>query len=549
MNNVIQNWGALQTPAKVSPEWLAILDQALEKPGGVLPLDPRNNLHAEVIASRLGDESFLSAYFPRKANMLRATASLYELYGSHPGRTLLQMTPEEAGSERFHAYVAIPHLAYCSHSNAVVATAVISHPDTLQALEMTLEIIDAETGDVIGSTSVPPQFSSRYLRATVNAPLPATGKPKRLVAALTSNYVVDGEPYANPSLLAVALNATAITMVTPFAPLPIKHPGAKVVKIAIKREGLDVDYAYPQMPTPNEIIVPFSGQAQLALGYSVAQQPCQSGSLQLSLKTGGGGQYALAQADVIAAFGASEGGIFTWAMGPDWQQKFPVLAGVGDFDIQLSATLNVTSAAGPDTTQLNVSSFGTPTTGGSLWPLNIQWGCVAPQTRVRLADGSEQTIAQLNAGDLLVSDIQGRTSRVERIIVGEQTDPMWRLQCGEFEVLATEDHPVMTAAGPRAISRLQPGDWVCGYGGELRVDSICAEPYEGKVFNLILQSEDGVVPLKGDYFVANGLFIGDNTQQNWLGTQQPPAFTPHEWKLDADNARYLTSGEPLVRVA
>lgn len=555
IQNVIESWnqGKVSLGAADIASLLKLAKAALQG-GGVLPLDPRNPEHASHINARLGDDAHLSAHFPRKAAMLKATSDMYDLNGTLP-LTLLQMTPEQAGINRFHPYVGIPHFALHPQANAVVATGIVSHPSILHALELVLEIVDADTGEVIGSTSTPPQFGSHYQRITVTAPLKEGAKPRRLVAGLTANYAVDGETHANPMLAAASLGlgvcnqggGACITQVTPFAPLPVNHPGATVVKIATGvRDHSDVDYYYPNPFQTAEIIVPFSGQATLASGCSVvATTPCQTGSLTL-INQSGGATYVLATTSVIAAFANSSGSTVTWSMGPDWQLVFPDAAGPGNFDITLQASLNILSGGAPVSTQLTVSSVAPPSTGGKLLPLNIMWGCVAPWTLVRMADGSERMICEIRAGDRLIADASGRLVEVERVITGTEREPMWRLLAGGCEVLATHNHPVMTPDGPVAIETLNVGDIVLTQDAPVPIEAIGAEEYDGEIRNLVLQSLDGAIPVRGDSFYGGGLLIGDNTMQNALAAYAKASEIPAEWQFDAANVVRQDAGLPLA---
>lgn len=556
MNAIVQSWnkGQQGLDAEAAQGWLKLAGEAASA-GGVLPLDPRNPDHSAHIESRLGDDAHLAAHFPRKAAMMAATSAHYDLNGIPQGRTLLEMSPEQASHRPLHSYVGIAHFAAHPEQGTIVATGIVSHLQTLHALEMVLEIVDADSGERVASTSIAPQFNTTYQRATATAPLPADGKPRNLVAGLTTNFVVDGEPSATPMLATAQLSTSAgITIVTPYAPIPVRHPGAAIVKIAIDRDGSDVDYSFQGIQPPNEIMVPFAGEAQLASGYVVAQPPCQTGSLVLIARAGGvlpgGSQFALAQSDVIAAFAASQGVVATWSMGPDWQQTFGnVSQGPSIFDVTLQATLNLTSGGNPTTAVLTVSSTAPATSGGTLCPINIMWGCLAPGTLVRLAEGGERRIEDIVPGDLVVADGTGRTARVAGVTTGTERAPMWRLSAGGRSLLATHNHPVLTTAGPRAASEIRTGDLVLTEDGPATVESNEAEDYDGPIFNLVLQSPEGAVPLHGDSFVAEGIVTGDNRMQNLLPTLAPEPPLPDEWRFDAANAERLAAGLPLVALA
>ncbi len=549
MKNVIANWGSVHSKfdQAQSAAWLKLAAVALEK-GGVLPLDPRDDEHAMHINARLGDDQYLSRYFPRKADMMRATAAIYDLYGKHPNRSLLEMGQDDLAYTTFQPYVGVPHFVIDQESNAAVATAVVSHTHIVHALEMVLEVVDADTGELLGVSSVVPQFNTRYQRLSVGAPIStqvgSDGKPRRLLAGLTTNYCVDGQPYANPTLAVAAVaDPQAISSVTPYAPLPIHNPGASFVTIIIERADHNADYYY-YPGTPNPIYVPFSGAGTLLAGYTLTSPVCQSGSLTL-IAQGGGAQYAMAQSVVAASFSGS-GASFTWKMPDSWMQNFTTSAGTNVlFDITLQASINTSAGL----TALNVASFGTVTNGGNLLPLSISWGCVAPWTVVRKADGSQCRIDQIRAGDQLLADQHGRIVQVQRVISGDENKTMWRLRAGACEVLATHDHPMLTLRGPQAIASLQVGDVLLSADGEIMVDSIAEENYHGQVVNLVLQSQDGVIPLQGDSFIAGGFVIGDNTMQNALATRQDVPSLPVEWQVDAANAANLVTGQALFSAA
>ena len=163
MKNVIANWGSVQSKfdQAQSAAWLKLAAVALEN-GGVLPLDPRDDEHAAHIKERLGDDQFLARHFPRKASMMLATAAVYDLYGKHPNRTLLQMSKKETASNRFHPYVGVPHFAIDKANDAVSAVAVVSHTHYVHALELILEIVDADSGELLGVNAVTPQFNTRF---------------------------------------------------------------------------------------------------------------------------------------------------------------------------------------------------------------------------------------------------------------------------------------------------------------------------------------------------------------------------------------------------
>lgn len=543
MESLFAVWGKSAQPLDAGQvaAWQALVEEARQV-GGVLSLDPGKAEHAKHLADRLGDDSQLARYFPRKADIFRATAQAYALNGGPIRRSLLQMTPEEAGVRTVHPYVGITQLEVHPSGEAIVATGLVSHPLLLQALELILEIVDADTGKVLGISAIPPQFSSHTQQVQVFAPIDKANPPRRVTAGFTSHYAVTGEPFGTPSFVAASLELNPLFQsVTPFAPLP-KNPTATMTKITIDRNDSTADYIYMGITPTNELIVPFSGEALLNFGYQIGSPPVATASLVL---TGvAGGQYVLNAAAVASGFGNSDGSMVSWSMGPDWQQIIKEAAATyNQYNITLNATLNVqitsTNPMGSGTTSLLISSD--PNVAGGLKPLQIQWGCVAPGARVAMADGSYKAIETVVAGDAVIADRHRTVARVLTLMDGPQTEPMWRIEAGGFAVQVTHDHPFITPDGPLPARALRVGDRVATRQGFVALTRIEEQAYAGHVYNLKLVD----APAQGGTFVCEGFVLGDGDMQNALDSRPAPASVPDEWQFDALNAARLAQDLPL----
>jgi hypothetical protein len=70
-------------------------------------------------------------------------------------------------------------------------------------------------------------------------------------------------------------------------------------------------------------------------------------------------------------------------------------------------------------------------------------GCFAPETKIKMADGSEKPIARIQAGDLVWNPVTREGVRVKYPTVGPEKIAMWELGYADKAVIVTQDHPVV----------------------------------------------------------------------------------------------------------
>ena len=158
-------------------------------------------------------------------------------------------------------------------------------------------------------------------------------------------------------------------------------------------------------------------------------------------------------------------------------------------------------------------------------PIEVHWGCFAPETRVRLAGEGElwQRMDLLRPGDRLVTAL-GTAATVADMAVGEE-DYILRVTASWGSIRLTAGHPVMLADGSvKGAGRLEPGDLLKTPSGSARVLEVRQEAYRGRVYNPVLE-ESG---REGMYILAEGFFCGDYHAQNRPAARKETLLTEQQ---------------------
>jgi hypothetical protein len=146
--------------------------------------------------------------------------------------------------------------------------------------------------------------------------------------------------------------------------------------------------------------------------------------------------------------------------------------------------------------------------------------CLAPDTPVTMADGSERPIDTLAAGEK-VKSAYGKEAEIEEVVVLDwPVLTLWSINDGELEL--TADHPVMTTKGWRAVDYngehersmqkyglrdvpvLREGDTLVTQDGHVVITSLKAleTKTNAQTYNLKLKDAES--------FYANGILVKDN---------------------------------------
>lgn len=139
--------------------------------------------------------------------------------------------------------------------------------------------------------------------------------------------------------------------------------------------------------------------------------------------------------------------------------------------------------------------------------LHLLWGCVAGDTKVRMADGRESQIRDIQIGDRVLTK-DGIVAEVRDIMSGMEAK-LWHIETAQGHTInCSKEHPMYTDSGVKLAGDLCEADKL------LNEENIYEEitgmyPVSGeRVYSLILGTD------KGSWIVTNGLFTGDFNVQN-----------------------------------
>lgn len=142
--------------------------------------------------------------------------------------------------------------------------------------------------------------------------------------------------------------------------------------------------------------------------------------------------------------------------------------------------------------------------------LNLMWGCMAENTRIRMEDGRYCPVQNVRIGER----IRGRNgvSLVVNIWKGMEPENCMKLTfdcCGEQGcIILTKTHPVGTPEGWKTAGELKAGELLLAEQGNARVLGVEPVHYEGIVWNLELD--------ECREMIAEGIIIGDFQAENGM---------------------------------
>lgn len=147
-------------------------------------------------------------------------------------------------------------------------------------------------------------------------------------------------------------------------------------------------------------------------------------------------------------------------------------------------------------------------------------GCLARDTKILMADGSEKRISEICIGDM-VQGYDGKLLKVYNIATGLEDNLLLKITTSSGKSLwLTGEHPILgkNKTWERAMF-LKVHDPIQTIDGIDEVVSIYWGDYHGTVYNLVLDSFD-------DSLCANGIIVGDFARQmRWFRSDNPTEDT------------------------
>ncbi|MFM8313928.1 MAG: Hint domain-containing protein, partial [Deltaproteobacteria bacterium] len=141
-------------------------------------------------------------------------------------------------------------------------------------------------------------------------------------------------------------------------------------------------------------------------------------------------------------------------------------------------------------------------------------GCFAGSTQVRMADGTDKKVSDVQADDWVLNPIYNAPVKVKKVVKGPEKKALWEVRYGENRVVVTEDHPFLTQQGWVQTQGLKSGEVLIGDGKSEKITSVKKLKYQAPedVWNFELDTEDPLAHV----VVANGIPTGDLVTQQEL---------------------------------
>lgn len=149
-------------------------------------------------------------------------------------------------------------------------------------------------------------------------------------------------------------------------------------------------------------------------------------------------------------------------------------------------------------------------------PIHLWWGCLAKDTRVKTREGFYRRMDEVRMGDRLVG-YAGKILEVEDVIKGMEEKLLHIRTADGRSIRVTGNHPILKEEKVGVCAeRLSVGEKIQNEEGALvAIESIEWENYRDMVYNLTFRNET-----QGNYFIADGLFVGDFYAQNENGVKR-----------------------------
>lgn len=306
----------------------------------------------------------------------------------------------------------------------------------------------------------------------------------------------------------------------PSAPVQ-EHDATNVCFLRWPKEE-PIDYTYPEMREPGQpqpMQLDIRGEVTLLPDRTFSE--VTSATIGLIKPTpepgraGGGVPYRI---DITNAYFKASGNTFLFALPTAWGSTIEdsVIAGDRAYDIDIDIQFATNRGNG----RLSITSKDPAAVEGAapsphysrIPPVRLFWGCLEASTRVRMEDGTERVIADVQIGDRLAT---GRGSAAVRDIILGRESELIRIETFEGDALeATGVHPVLVDGDAKRADAVTVDDRIStDFSGGYRT-VCCHYPISGafEVVNLVLEG--------AETFIANGMLVGDNETQGRLQREQ-----------------------------
>lgn len=449
--------------------------------------------------------------------------------------------------------------------NSITAGGLISIPNGATLIDSMMEIYQDDQRIAIGTGTGYGQYT-----VAANALGTQVTPGNTLTAVLSGHYSDSTTSSAVPFVLSGELVPVPPLTLTVTNPVHSVTPPGSSITVALGRYAnppapQDTDYSYNIGSSPLNLDLELT-----ITGTAVPQKPTDqfnpavavTGSIVLIRQggsTAGGGVVVTYPGSISASCTVTPSSL-AWNFNPaDFQQTPPPWTS-GDTVLLNMSLITQMNGSTPVTITVTSDQSGNivgqqPINTAFIDSLIFYWGCLAAETRVTMADGSQRAVRDVVQGDRLQT-AGGETMTVFATKTGREAKPMIRIVSDSGrELLVTDGHPVATSKGLVAAYDLTTGDRLLECDGDHAVRSVEQVSYDGAIFNLTLIDDAGAFPDHAA-FLAEGIFVGDDRMQTRIEKAGVTRLA-HEaeaslrdglrgWELDIENHRRALAGEPLL---
>ncbi len=204
---------------------------------------------------------------------------------------------------------------------------------------------------------------------------------------------------------------------------------------------------------------------------------------------------------------------FSFSLDKDWEDYVPTcrlpawdLADIQmtvEFDLKDGSKGNFTISSTVNKTQGNVYKAQ---------KIYMLWGCIARDSRILMADGTERMIQDIRIGEsVMLENLE--TGIVENVWKGIEKEPLVCFETADRSLQCTGLHPIKTNHGIKCAQDIQMEDCLINAEGrEVKLINIYPVMIE-EVYNLDIRNEK-TNKAEGSLMICEGFLVGDNIMQN-----------------------------------
>lgn len=438
-----------------------------------------------------------------------------------------------------------------SDQKSFAAEALSSIPGGTEATMLILGVYD-EKGTPLGKVSQLNDFKGGtdviiHANGAFSTPTPPEG---RIVDTYGTYFYEDAAGVQHAGEMAAEFKFIP-KEIQNYAPMPIKDPSIIVVCLNRTNQGAGTcDYdcstglnCNKQPPSDTAVRFPLKGYIEYFKNIDVGPDGKPLGATSRIVTTfpttGGGCKLPFTAFYSDPNTKVENGNRLVWDINP---ATFGNACYTGQPMVTYAFMATLYTEGQPISSYIN-NTGGTPEENTfKLKPMKMYVGCLAPGSKVALADGSEQVIESFGGGERVKSG-NGRVLTVAGNTIGHESKPLITIETKNGHILRlTDQHAVPTSNGIKLARELKKGDVVYTAGGASALAAVSSDAYSGQVYNIDLgvTAERAKLTNENRTFYANGILVGDAAMQGyWSLKHSGPARKPlaKAWATDFRSAK------------